>query len=380
MVYGRSTRLERHLGRAPVRRSVARMTVPDGEERAVEEIFFGLRSNAAWFASEDACETLERRLKWAVMLYDRVALQDGRFIGRYGVENSYEWMQFPERASPLRPELKFIPAGGRFALEARPVDEDEPPMPVFEDRIEASVEADFYPLLRRAEIAGESYLRWVRGDLPKRYRDAVKLDAAKDANSPVVTSLVPSSPFFAPAVANALYVDSAFAAGLRLPMAVDHHVGPLIEWKAAQAAARWHDNGRSAFQFVWHRVGLPDFSEATWEEIHHARESAAGRDLRALIRRLEQRALADVADGGDGTDFREAVSAGFAAELVEEVLRRRLTPEKAMVNIGVNLIPVVSNAISAMQDAATLVAERRSWVALLGGVPRRIRQRWTRSS
>src|SRR4051812_28993048 len=78
-------------------------------------IFLPLRSNAAWFASQDYRQVLEQRLKNLALVYDQLVVQDGRYHRVVGESNAFDIMMPPEQIQD-RSHLRFTSPGTPFKI------------------------------------------------------------------------------------------------------------------------------------------------------------------------------------------------------------------------------------------------------------------------
>jgi hypothetical protein len=237
-------------------------------------------------------------------------------------------------------------------------------------------------VLREAGILNAPCVVWHTDDLKGNALAFAKAAAKEDLRAHGVDAALPASHFTRKLILEALYTDSLLASAAGVPLSVDGHVGAVIAWKnervtkgfATDGAPGWRPTCEGALHEVWVSCCLPDFGDATWDEVLHARESAAGRDFRAMIARVAAAASDAVTADAPAADLEAVVRHAFIRELVDAVLARRASATDAMFNMATNFAPLGLGAVAtAANDARKIWAESRSWVTFLDGVPRGIR-------
>lgn len=117
----------------------------------MKEVYFPLRSNGSWFASESARSELERRIKLCVLLYDRLAFENARY--RLIVwEHGNLGLHMPAGTIPEdRSEISYYLPGDEYAFKVSASPEGEYHS-LFEGPIVEAFEIDFFPILSEAGL------------------------------------------------------------------------------------------------------------------------------------------------------------------------------------------------------------------------------------
>lgn len=339
----------------------------------ISKAFFPLRSSADWFSSEATRAVLERRLKNHAILYDELIVQDGRYLVKHSLTGSFDRYTPAGSIKADRSVVSYFSPNDPFVVQVAS-GPDGPYHPIFRGPITASYEVDFFPLLKTAGVAESSFITWLDGDLNQQGKSIAQLAAKTDLDDDHIRSVLPGDRFVQSRLLNGLYIDSILADQVGVPFTVDAHAALAAERKSSQLIREGKLNPTCAFQNVWMSLMLPDFSDATWDEIVSARESGAGKDLRQMVARVVKTAGEALPYLNSEEDLLAVVRQQFNQELVEELRRRRSRPIGATLNMLLNLIPSgLGGVISVPNDLRKLVSERRSWVTFLDGLPRGIR-------
>ena len=116
------------------------------------ELFFPLRSNAWWFGSADARERLEGRIKNALILYDRLLFQDGRYHFRVTDTGSHDFLLPPVMLGDERKVIRYKKPGDQVGI-ALSTDPSSPEKTVlFGGAAVMAAEVDYFPILEDAGI------------------------------------------------------------------------------------------------------------------------------------------------------------------------------------------------------------------------------------
>jgi hypothetical protein len=215
-----------------------------------------------------------------------------------------------------------------------------------------------------AGLVDASFVSWVYGDISSSAKSRAQAMAAPDKRSSAVRGDLPSGQFLQDGIIDGLYIDSLIGQAHALPISVDHHCATLIQRGNSSVAQSFSIEPVTAFQTAWIELGLPDAGERSWEEVVEARESAAGREYRQLALRVTDNVIAGLESGVSQADIQREVERALVSQLVEEVFQRRPSTVRALINVGLNLIPCASMA-SSVDEVLSIVKDRRSWVSLL---------------
>ena len=124
---------------------------------ARHHIFMPLRSNAAWFESDDTRSRLDRQVKVNLMLYDRIVFQNGRWHMTAGDDG--QGMEFLNHNVPddHRKTISYCVKGGEFGVMMNDV-------AVMHSRAQTAYEADFFPLVQDAGLNDTTAYDWLNGE------------------------------------------------------------------------------------------------------------------------------------------------------------------------------------------------------------------------
>lgn len=326
-------------------------------------IFLPLRSNAAWFADEDSHSELGRRIKRLLLFHDALAVEDGRYTASFVARGASDHF-FPPTSIRDRARIQYRSLGTGYQVRVARSGTDEF-SPIISGALQASFEVDFWPVLSEAGITGADYIRWIEYELTDESKEIVRQAVFRARLDPRTEEGLPENRFLRGKIVEALHSDSMLAAGMGMPLSVDHHASLIVERSNMAATSRWRPEARAALADAWLTLGLPDPGAFDWDVVLRARESAAGADLRRLVDQLCAQAVFVLTGELSSADWREEARRLLVRELVTELLERRIGIADVGMNLGLSLIPYASTPISTALDVRRLVSETRSWVSLL---------------
>jgi hypothetical protein len=333
-------------------------------------LFLPLRSNAGWFTSEDTTEALDRRLKMLVVLYDKVILQDGRYDLTFWQDGQHLDMRLYAHQIPVdHRTLRYGRSGEPSSLAFQPPGSSSF-VPVLSGPISSWQSVDFRPILERAGVLGEEYVELSDGDLNESAIDREKKRALE------INVEEPSGDLVAVIqrrkALEALFIDAATARVLKQPFSCDSTVQDLVDVGIRDTLQHLRPDYRPSVYAQWTTLDLPDFTAATWSEIHGIRQSAAGRDLRRIIEKVSSRVAAAAGGGADGAEIAQIIRSEFVSESAREVAGLSSTARRLGIGIaltiGLNFVTLplsASIAIAAAQEIIPALLSHRQWVALL---------------
>lgn len=320
-------------------------------------MLFPLRSNAGWFHNEGTRAELEKRVRSYVLMYEELAFQDGRYTATYGQHGTFDLRIGADACAFDRNELIYYQPGGtpRMFVGAAEITIGE---------ADASYEADFYPILAAGGLLGQPFVSMIDLDVTERAKGAARQLAAADLRHDELNATLPPNQFQRTGVMRSLYSDAFLASDLALPFSVDPNVANALAWKNRQIAGSVQAAPRSLFLNHWLALGLPNFGDLTWEEVHEKRSSRVGSDFRVMIERVVTTAAAAASEIDDPRELQEIVATNFTRELITELLERRATWGDTLFFIGWNLIPFVGQT-AALKDMAEVLRDQQSWITML---------------
>lgn len=333
----------------------------------MDRILLPLRSNAGWFTDANSQAALEQRLKNYLVTFDEIAVQDGRYsVTLWNSQTSFELMSPAASIGFPRNSVDYFKA------------EHEPLLLVGgqvlgQGPAEASYTVDFAPLFTAAGIRDADYVEWLDGDITEESKKQLGKLASIQTSSriPVPPELESMSAKRRETILTALLIDTAISNAVGIPFSTDFHAGPLISWNNAGVLSRLAPAIRPRIYDEWVLLGLPDFSSASWDEVHKVRESMAGRDYRAMLRRVEADVLAATREELSSDEIVSIIRRGLVNEIVTELIALAPSAKQAALNVGWNLVPLVGAALATISDVREIVQHQQSWVSLLA--PARLR-------
>lgn len=328
----------------------------------MDRILLPLRSNAGWFTNADTQSVLESRLKNYAVTFDKILVQDGRYsITLWKSRACFELMVpsgqigFPRHSVEyFKPENEPLLLVGGHALGQGPA--------------EAAYEVDFEPLFRAAGLKDADYVEWLDGDITDQEKGRLA-DIAKRRlkDDTVPEEFAHMSAVRRENILTSLLIDTVIAAAVEAPFATDFHAKPLIEWNNEAVLRGLSPAVRPQIYEEWVLLGLPDFTATSWDDVHRVRDSAAGRDYREMLRRIESDVIAATLGGESRSDIEVLIRRALLKELLDEVAALAPTVKHAAMNAGWSLIPLpfLGNALSAAFDLRSILQFKQSWVSLL---------------
>lgn len=334
----------------------------------MSDVFLPLRSNAGWFSNEDTHAQLASRFKNLLLFNDTLIVQDGRYEASFLAGGSSDHLLRGEHVKN-REQIRYHQPGSTFQVRVAPSGTSDF-KPILSGPIEASYEADFWPVLAEAGITRADYVKWVQVDLTPDGQTIVDRAVSLARLDPLTGAGLPDNRFLRSKIIKSVYSDALLAAGLGAPISVDSHAASVISHGNTTAAAGWSPDVRGMLENAWLTLGLPSAGTEPWDSVLRARESAAGKDLRRVMDRLSALAVKCLTESVDQSQWQEEANKLLVREIIAELLERRPNVLEAGVSFGLNFIPLVGTAVGTLRDAVLLVKDHRSWVSLLSGLPR----------
>jgi|GEM_PF-2037356 len=334
---------------------------PEATTTERHHIYMPLRSNAAWFESDDTRSRLDRQVKVNLMLYDRIRFQNGRWKMTAGEDG--QGMEFLVHEVPGdRHEISYCAKGDEFGVMVNNTT-------VLRSRAQTAYEADFYPLIHDAGLYDTAAYDWFNGDVELNFEFKQHLTAVADRLIREGEDVLPQNSYLRKCLVNGLLKDSVTAHLLKMPLSVDYTVAPLIV-KQMQATWLRVDPELKALAYDrWIRFNLPDFGEWSWDQVLEVRESPAGMDFRQMVRRVCTNVKAAIASGATEPDIDNLIGIQIVKELIAEVQKRRPTVGSTAFGLLLNVIPF-GNLVDSGKELLTLATEHDSWFGIVGLKPK----------
>lgn len=329
----------------------------------MSELFMPLRSNSAYFTNNQSMESLERRIKMFMMVYDKVHFQDGRYTCSIAEDGGmFETMTPPEGLRLDRSEIYYYEPGSTSTLVFRVP--GGPAIPAHQGILIDNYEVDFRAVMDKTGLANEEYIQWDVLDLNDAGKKVAK-ERAENEEVPLVSIPgLPQNNSRAEKVVEGIYMDSLLGFNLKLPIGIDHRAASFISYKQDQADLMFMGDIPSIFAKAWINLDLPDFSEYSWEEIHELRDTAAVNDLRDMISIIKEKVQRELPNIKNDKELLDLVDNEFSKEQLDWIRNRRATYSDAIIKTGLNF-SIVGGAVGTMADFAQAYEDHNSWVSLL---------------
>ena len=330
----------------------------------MSSILFPLRSSCGWFAGPDSRSSLEARVKCALVLYENLIFQDGRFKLTVWDRSSFDVMMAPGSIPDDRTSLKYFKpgTGARLAISENGSGSQQV---LAAGPILAGYEVDFYPILLDAGLLGQPFVELQAYEVDKTTEAAIKSDADRDASSEELASALDGNHFLKQSVIRAIHLDSSLARYLKASLTTDFRAGPYIARKnKAVARAIWHQDFKPFVLDTLASLVVPDVSQLPWDQVGRMRDSSAGVALRATVERMALELVGTAADLNDPKDVQVVVQRLLINDLVAELREHQPRLKDIVVDLALNFIPY-GGAASLAEGVREYLAHHRSWFSLL---------------
>jgi len=331
----------------------------------MSKIFFPLRSNSAWFLKEEMRNALEMRIKSCLMLYDEIFFQDALYQCTIWEDGCFDMLLFADGISFDRSKITYFKPGSNSALYVGRTG-SKPKHKIIGGEAKFYYHVDYFPIIQETGLFNETYIKFEAVDVNQTLKNKAKQEAESDAKSADLQNVLNGNSFFQKKVLESLYIDSTLSLAFEAPFVIDYNVAPVIQWKYKKSVTVHEGLIKDAFLDNWINLGLPDFSRASWEEIHRLRNSNAGIELRKMIQRIVTEICEEYSNISEFKDIIIIVERHFAKELITELTHKLPSGGGTLINLGLNLIPYgVGSIAGGLKDVTNLVLSKRSWVSLL---------------
>lgn len=323
---------------------------------------FPLRSNAAWFANPATVETLRQRLKVALLLYDKVYFQEGRYYCTIWERGAMEGF-FPLESLSREQRLQYsFQAPGKAASLAVTPTEGGPTRVLMSGVPKTHYNADFFPLIEEAGLRNHPAVSLVNGDWDRPITDPA--DNFLTTHRSDLRKVTPEAgQFYADSAAKAFLYDATAAAHFGISINLDHRSHTIAEWVRKQRLAKVRDEIAPVFLQGWIDLGLPDFTNESWERVIAIRDSAMGASFRQLVADVEKEIAAAAPQVDSAADLDDIAKRMLVTKMAEELLRRKVSSAQAVVSLGLNFTPV--SLVANVKEFYDALKDGRSWINLL---------------
>jgi hypothetical protein len=331
----------------------------------MSEIFFPLRSNSAWFLKEETKIALEKRIKTCVMLYDQIHFQDAMYQCTVWEHGAFDMMLPPKSIGFDRNKIRFFSPGAKSGLFVGKNGE-EPKHQIISGEAKVSYFVDFFPIIKEAGMLESEYIKFQEIELNDEFKKKSKNAANNELKKHDFESLLGGNSFFRQKVLESLFIDSTLSTFFQVPLVVDENTGPSISLIRDNMIDVHEGLVKDVFINNWVTIGLPDFSEYSWEDIDKMHKSKSGLEFRQMIDRIVQAVTSEHKNIHGFKDLAIIVEQSFTKELVAELISHLPTPKNVMLNLGLNLLPFGTGMLAGgVKDSVELAISKRSWVSLL---------------
>lgn len=202
----------------------------------MDRLLLPLRSNADWFATEEAQASLERRMKAAAIVHDELIFQDGRYLLNLWEDGVMDWLIPPGAIPGERSEIRYREPGGSTQMMVRASDasEDEEWLPIFRGKTLESLEVDFYPILEKAGLLSEDFVQLAFYQVSEEGKKRFQKAAQEDRRDAELMSSLDVERFHQKPILEAVHFDSALAAYVKSPFLTDQRIGGFIREKGGR--------------------------------------------------------------------------------------------------------------------------------------------------
>lgn len=331
----------------------------------MSEIFFPLRSNSAWFLKEETKISLEKRIKMCLMLYDQIYFQDALYQCTVWEHGALDMMLPPKSIGFDRNKIRYFSPGTKSGLYIGKYGE-EPKHQIISGEAKCSYHVDFFPIIKEAEMLDAEYIIFKQIDINDELKNKSKIAANKELKKHDLEPLLGGNSFFRQKILESLYIDSTLSAYFQVPFVIDQNTGPTISLIRNNIIDIHEGSVKDVFFNNWITIGLPDFSEYSWEDIDKMHKSKSGHEFRQMIDRIVQAVIKEHKNIHEFKDLALIVGQNFTKELVTELISHLPTPKSVILNIGLNLLPYGTGMVAGgVKDSVELAMSKRSWVSLL---------------
>jgi len=331
----------------------------------MSELFFPLRSNSAWFHKEETKIALEKRIKTCLMLYDRIYFQDALYQCTVWEHGAFDMMLPPTNIGFDRSKIRFFSPGTKSGLYFGEKD-GEAKNKIIEGEAKYNYHVDFYPIIKEANLLDAEYINFKRIELTDEHKNKSKKAANDELKKYDFTPLLGDNSFFRQKILESLYIDSTLSTYFGIPFVIDQYTGPVISYINKNAVKIHEGIIKDVFFNNWITIGLPDFSDYSWEDIDKMHKSKSGIEFRQMIDRIVQVVTEEQNNINEAKDLALIVEQNFTKELVSEVIAHLPTPKNVIFNLGLNLLPFGTGMVAGgVKDYVELAISKRNWVSLL---------------
>jgi hypothetical protein len=328
----------------------------------MRQTLFALRSNAAFFMNPATVATLRQRLKAALLIYDKVILQDGRYyctVFDRGVFDGFLPLQAMTREQRLQYSFQQPGKEARLSVGETPGSQGHV---LISGVPTAYYNADFFPLVEEAGLRGHPAVEILQGDWNTPITDPA-MRFWKTHRGPLRQLHHDQNQFYADKASQAFLFDATAAAHFGLSFNLDHRSHRIAEWVRAHQLAQIKDEIAAVFLNGWIDLGLPDFTNEPWDKLIALRDSAAGASFRQLIAEIEQQVAAEASNVTSSEDLTSLVNRKFVTKMAEELFSRKVSAGQAFFSLGLNFTPL--SLIGNVKEFRDALKDGRSWINLL---------------
>jgi len=243
---------------------------------------------------------------------------------------------------------------------------EEPKHQIIGGEAKYSYHVDFLPIIIEAGLINAEYITFKQIDINDELKSKSKNAANDVLKKHDFQPLLGGNSFFRQKVLESLYIDSTLSAYFQVPFVIDQNTGPTLSLIRNNIIDVHEGSIKDVFFNNWMAIGLPDFSEYSWEDIDKMHKSKSGFEFRQMIERIVRVVTNEHKNISDFKDLTLIVEQYFTKELVAELIAHLPSPKNVIFNLGLNLLPYGTGmVVGGVKDAVELAISKRSWVSLL---------------
>ncbi len=309
----------------------------------MNRVYFPLRSNVAWFQSQDLREVLDVRLKETLLLYDEVIIEDGTFVADITEEGGY-YPYYPPGYLPddqrvIIQERDIKPTEFRAGIKLS--NSDKPYQTLISDKTIARYKIDYFDILQGSDLSTADSVKFMvvqDHNLSQEARQAINSETFRDRQ--YFTSQFRSH-WIRDFVLKNLNRDTIVASLMQAAVIVDptHDVILREKCKIERTSVPPGGGGHLALQHIL-AVAAPNFSEMTIDEVLELRNDSSWSDFRAFLRNLVDDVMDDPFILTNSQNFQEKVGRNFSQALLEELRNRYPTGRSLLIDVGLGVTSV----------------------------------------
>jgi hypothetical protein len=336
----------------------------------MRRILFPVRSCAGYFESQETVSVLEKQIKLSLVCFDEILFENGSYSLVVAEHGNFGYFTPPENISEESRKLSFG-KGGNYGLKYADFGSNDYTN-VNLGSAKISYRADFYPILKQADIINEEYIKQPNWSSDGKAREEIKEELKKQSqadksNTNLINTLggdVSEKDY----LIDGYHHDFYLAHQLGVAVAFDERIERFIAAKNKQIALQLIPDVSSLVFDAALKLAIPDFRELSWKKIHEIRQSSVGRSFREMLYRIQANVVQELTNIQSPQDVREIVQKNFTRELFDEMSQFMPTTETVTFGLMFSLASLSFSPlgfVGNVNDAQNLIKRNQSWISLL---------------